>query len=91
LIEQCRAALEPLCFTGPATVQAFISEGEVYFTEINLRYGGGVTLSIAAGADSPRWLIAELQGERPKALDSFRWNLGMSRYDAEFYYEAGEV
>lgn len=91
LIEQCRAALEPLNFTGPATVQAFVSEGEAYFTEINLRYGGGVTLSVAAGADSPRWLVAELRGERPRAADGVRWNMGMSRYDAEFYYEEGEV
>lgn len=90
LSEQARAALDPLGFVGPATVQAFVSGGETYFTEINLRYGGGVTLSIAAGADSPRWLVADLSGARPSVPGEVRWNLGMSRYDSEFYYEEGE-
>jgi len=86
LCEQARAALEPLCFVGPATIQALVVDGENYFTEINLRYGGGVTLSIAAGADSPRWLVAELCGGRPPVPGNVRWNLAMSRYDSEFYY-----
>jgi carbamoyl-phosphate synthase large subunit len=86
LASRASAVLEPLRFVGPATVQAIVSDSEIHFTEINLRYGGGVTLSIAAGADSPRWLVAELRGETP-ACGPVRWNLGMSRYDAEFYYQ----
>jgi carbamoyl-phosphate synthase large subunit len=90
LIEAAQAALDPLHFIGPATLQAFVSEHGNHFTEINLRYGGGVTLSIAAGADSPRWLVAELCGRRTAGPVDVRWNFGMSRYDAEFYYQEGE-
>lgn len=87
LRDQAHAALEPLAFTGPAAIQAFISGGEHYFTEINLRYAGGVTLSITAGADSPSWLVSQLRGETPTVTPKIKWNLAMSRYDSEFYYE----
>ncbi len=39
--------------TGPLTVQCFLSEDEtkLWFIEVNPRFGGGVPLSFAAGAD----------------------------------------
>lgn len=87
LIEQARTALEPLNFVGPATVQVLVVDGRAHFTEVNLRYGGGVTLSIAAGANSPWWLVAELCGLPLPPRRPVRWNLAMSRYDEEFYYQ----
>lgn len=41
------------CVCGPMTIQCFFSEEEnaIYFIEINPRFGGGVPLAFAAGAD----------------------------------------
>lgn len=41
------------CACGPMTIQCFFSEEEnaIYFIEINPRFGGGVPLAFAAGAD----------------------------------------
>jgi carbamoyl-phosphate synthase large subunit len=83
----CSQALSKLNFVGPATIQAIYSSGYYYFTEINLRYGGGVTLSIAAGMHSPTWLLAELQGLPKPILQSIKWGMGMCRYDEEFYFQ----
>lgn len=91
LRDQAQAALEGLAFTGPAAIQAISSGGEYYFTEINLRYAGGVTLAVTAGADSPSWLVSELHGETPPVPAKLLWNLAMSRYDSEFYYEEEET
>lgn len=49
---------------GPMTVQCFLSEaGEVSFIEINPRFGGGVPLSFAAGADYGAALAGMCRGE----------------------------
>ena len=86
----CRRILDPLNFVGPATVQAIYANDAFHFTEINLRYGGGVTLSIVAGMDSPKWLLAELLGQTVPPLINVCWGLGMSRYDEEFYFSDAE-
>jgi carbamoyl-phosphate synthase large subunit len=86
LIELVRRAIDGLRFVGPATVQAIHADGVFYLTEINLRYGGGVTLSIAAGMDSPGWLVAELMGRTPEPMH-LRWHLAMCRHDQDIYFE----
>ena|GEM_PF-5457180 len=86
LVEETARALSKLDFIGPATVQAICVDGTFHFTEVNLRYAGGVTLSFAAGMKSHEWLVGELAGhsvERPAAI---LWDLGMSRYDEEYYF-----
>lgn len=84
------AALNTLQFTGPVTLQAIRPDSGWQVTEINLRFGGGVTLSIEAGMECPRWLIAELAGEQAPTPPKIAWGLGMSRYDEEFYFRTGE-
>lgn len=51
---------------GPLTVQCFLSEDgkEISFIEINPRFGGGVPLSFAAGADYGSALAAMCEGKR---------------------------
>ena len=52
------------------------------FFEINPRFGGGAPLSIAAGADLPRYLLEEVTGRRSTArLGRFQDRLLMLRYD----------
>lgn len=72
---------------GMMTVQCFLDmAGEVVFTEINSRFGGGVPLSIRAGADSPRWLLELLLGRKPSvSLDGWTKQLLMLRYDSAYF------
>ena len=68
---------------GPVTLQCFRSEvGRIAVIEINPRLGGGVPLSIEAGADIPGWTIQCALGQTPK-IDpmAFQDQLVMLRYD----------
>ncbi len=74
---------------GVVTIQLFLApDGEIRVIEINPRFGGGVPLAIHAGADFPKWLLAEWLGRRPRIrLDNFRENLMMLRYHQSFFLE----
>lgn len=78
---------------GVITLQLFVTrDGRILFTEVNPRFGGGVPLSIRAGADFPRWILQELTGRKPRiGFDSFKDGLIMLRYDAEVWLEGTRV
>lgn len=90
LVDGTTRVVSGLRFSGPATVQAIRVDDTFFFTEINLRYAGGVTLSISAGMASQQWLISELSGQTLTPWPDIQWGLGMSRYDEEFYYQVDE-
>jgi len=81
LVETLRAG------PGVITLQLFLTLGDkVKFIEINPRFGGGVPLSIKAGANFPKWILQELLGEKPNIrFDGFKDNLIMLRYDSEVW------
>jgi carbamoyl-phosphate synthase large subunit len=90
IMAQARHVVELLgAGPGVVTLQLFVtSRDEVRFTEINPRFGGGVPLSIRAGADFPRWILQELTGTRPHIeFDGFTDGLVMLRYDAEVWLQ----
>jgi carbamoyl-phosphate synthase large subunit len=68
---------------GCLTLQCFKkSSGEITFIEINPRFGGGIPLSIQAGANFPLWTIQASKGETFDVQDySWQENLTMLRYD----------
>lgn len=68
---------------GLVTLQCIVTaDRRIRFIEINPRFGGGVPLAIAAGADFPYWLLQELLGQTPEIrCDGFRHGLLMLRYD----------
>lgn len=74
---------------GCITVQCFVSaEGGIKFIEINPRFGGGFPLSMAAGADFPRWIIEEIIGiKRETAVDEWQDGLVMLRYDEAIFVQ----
>lgn len=84
IAEACTTIARAFPALGPITVQCILdASGALKFTEINARLGGGVPLGIAAGADSPRWLLAHLAG---LALDApppipYQTGLHLTRYD----------
>lgn len=89
LIEQTRVVAEALGGIGPLTIQAFKKEnGEIIFTEINPRFGGGVPLAFAAGVNYPMLLSKMLAGEKvPPQLGRFQDGLYMLRYDEALYID----
>lgn len=77
---------------GPLTVQCFLSdnEDEISFIEINPRFGGGVPLSFAAGADYSLALADMCEGKRwsPRTEEEYLADfteLTMLRYDQAVY------
>ncbi len=74
---------------GLITIQLIVTPaGRIRVIEVNPRFGGGVPLAIHAGADFPRWLLAEWLGRSPKIrLDHFRPNVTMLRYHQSFFVD----
>jgi len=72
---------------GVVTIQLFLTpDDKVKFIEVNPRFGGGVPLSIKAGANFPKWILQELTGRKPKIkFDSYKDKLVMLRYDGEVW------
>ena len=75
---------------GVITLQLFLTEdGKIKYIEINPRFGGGVPLSIKAGANFPKWILQELAGRKPNIRpDGFKDHLVMLRYDSEVWLDA---
>jgi len=74
---------------GVITLQLFLTgDGRIKFIEINPRFGGGVPLSIKAGANFPRWILQELTGRKPRIRPGgFKDGLTMLRYDSEVWLD----
>jgi carbamoyl-phosphate synthase large subunit len=74
---------------GVITLQLFLtSDNQVKFIEINPRFGGGVPLSVKAGANFPKWILQELSGRKPRIrFDGFKDKLIMLRYDGEVWVD----
>jgi carbamoyl-phosphate synthase large subunit len=75
---------------GCITLQCFKKEnGEITFIEINPRFGGGIPLSIEAGANFPLWVLQICSGETFIDEDyNWRENLTMLRYDEAVFTES---
>ncbi len=88
IADACVQIAKALPAIGPITVQCMLHEGVPYFTEINARMGGGLPLGIAAGADSPRWLLAraaEIACDIPAIGQQYATGLHLSRFDDSFF------
>lgn len=72
---------------GVITIQSILTKnGKIKIIEINPRFGGGVPLSIKAGADFPKWILQQLVGKKLRIkFDDFQNNLVMLRYDGEIW------
>ncbi len=71
---------------GPANIQCFVSGDEISYFEVNPRFSAGLPLTIAAGVNSPWWLLRLLAGERPaQELLPFK-PIMMTRYWSEVFH-----
>lgn len=75
---------------GVITVQLIRTpESQLKVIEINPRFGGGVPLSIKAGANFPKWILQETVGQTPRINAArFHDDLVMLRYDQEVWSTA---
>jgi len=75
---------------GVITVQLIKTpESRLKVIEINPRFGGGVPLSIRAGANFPKWILQEIMGQDPVIETvSVKDDLVMLRYDHEVWTTA---
>ena len=87
ITDACVRVAQSLPAVGPITVQCMMRGAVPVMTEINARLGGGLPLGIAAGADSPLWLLAAAANvpiEIPP-LGSYRTGLYLSRFDDSLF------
>lgn len=92
LISECIRLAQALKLIGQVNIQCFLDSGKVKFTEINPRFGGGSSLSIEAGCDSPQFLVQLARGKKVKSIvGKFKINLLMTRYIESIFAEKGKV
>jgi carbamoyl-phosphate synthase large subunit len=91
LIEYGRFVAETLRIAGPATIQCFReSDGTHQVTDVNLRFGGGFPLPLAAGSRYPELALALAEGERPDPrLGEFQDGVVMTRFFSHLSLTAG--
>jgi carbamoyl-phosphate synthase large subunit len=73
-------------FMGPITFQAIEHENKYFFLEVNNRFGGGVILSMEAGADYAQLLVREALGLPVQPVE-WREGLMMMRAYREVFME----
>ncbi len=64
LIQDAKKILQSMRVTGPSTIQCISNNTGNYFTEINLRFGGGSILGIKSGGNFVEKLIGMLRGKK---------------------------
>lgn len=79
---------------GCITLQCFVTNSdEIVFIEINPRFGGGIPLSLTAGAQYPKTIIQWLLNQPLDwtNMDDWQDGLVMLRYDDAFFVDSSRV
>ena len=83
---------QTLDFQGPFNFQAIkTAEDQYKVTEINPRFSGGCTLSIAAGWKAPVWTIDLLEEKNSSESGPITFELFMLRYHSAIYKEGANL
>lgn len=84
---ECEKILSHGGFYGPITFQFIRGEDGLYIIECNARFGGGVIVSIEAGANYPRMILEEYLNREVKAVN-YEPGLLMTRsYRETFFHD----
>src|SRR4030088_1279486 len=86
-VSQRVVGVAAVALTGPANVQGFVDEaGMIPFSEVNPRFSGGPSLSIAAGADLVGEYLRGMLGQpiHPARL-TYRSGVAMIRHFEEVF------
>lgn len=92
IIRETTRLVRSLGLVGFATVQCFWHEEKVLFIEVNPRIGGGASLSIAAGADTPRMALRMAAGKALSPLiGDFKAGLVMLRHSEDLFMDEDDL
>lgn len=81
-----------LKLVGHNTIQCFFDRKNVKFIEVNPRYGGAANLSIAAGANTPLYLIRIVKGKKVLShIGKFKNNLYMLRHTKDIFVKEKDI
>jgi len=75
---------------GPCCVQGFRTGDGFFFTEVNLRLGGGSMLAAKADPSFIENIISMLKGEKPRKSEGFRAGLLMLRHHENVFVDVGD-
>lgn len=91
IINACTDLALKLGLEAHNTIQCFKQGKHIVFSEVNARFGGGFTLGIEAGADTPRYLVRESKSlaALPSVL-SLQDGLEMIRIQKDIFYCASQ-
>jgi carbamoyl-phosphate synthase large subunit len=91
LIEHARHVAETIGVLGPANIQCFREPGAALpVTDVNLRFGGGFPVPLAAGSRYPELALELARGERPEPmLGEFRAGVVMTRFFSHLWLTTG--
>ena len=91
LIEHARRVAETIGVQGPANIQCFREPGgSLPVTDVNLRFGGGFPVPLAAGSRYPELALELARGERPEPmLGEFRAGVVMTRFFSHLWLTTG--
>lgn len=85
LCEKLNSVSKDEFLIGPLTIQCILDKDDnLYFIEINPRFGGGVPLSFEAGGDYVLYLNKMKNGEDIEPIEGFK-EVTMLRYDQAIY------
>lgn len=81
--------LKKACLFGAITIQIIIdkSTSEIFFMELNPRFGGGVVTSIGAGANIPLYLLNDYLGIKQEYTENWNDKVLMIRRFNEFFIQ----
>ncbi len=86
MIQLAIRTAEALEIRGPANIQVKLHNEKATVFEVNPRFSGGIPLTIAAGADFPRWLIEMCCGRNPRpCIGKFTDGLIMVCYESALF------
>ena len=81
-----------MIFWGPVNIQCRMRGETPVVFEINPRFSGGISLTIAAGADFPAMLIRMARGETvAPALGAYQSDMWMTKYDAAIFLPSEQI
>jgi carbamoyl-phosphate synthase large subunit len=86
LIEKTTKLIEKLGCVGHVTIQCIKKDNEFYFFDLNPRFGGGASLGIEAGGNSPYFLLQMMAGKKIESIvGKYKNNLYMLRYTKDLF------
>jgi len=92
LIAESVRLAQRLGLIGHNTIQCFLRQNEVLFIEVNPRFGGAANLGIAAGADTPLFLLSLMAGREVESrVGVFTDQLTMLRYTDDLFLEPEQL